>query len=154
MAAADPLRSLIAVKRLEHTAILVDDLDAAVARQQELFGFPLLHRQVVPEQGVEAAALRCDTLRLEIMRPLAADGALSRFLASRGSGALHHVAYEVDDVAAALTTLAGAGVRMIDTTPRTGLGGLRIGFLHPAATGGLLTELVEIPAGVDPYHAH
>jgi methylmalonyl-CoA epimerase len=151
--AAD-LASLITVRRLEHTALVVDDLDAELGRQRRLFGMPLLHRQTVPEQDVEAAALLAGQVRLEVMRPLSEDGAIARFLERRGSGAVHHVAYEVDDVAAALRTLGDAGVRMIDREPRVGLGGLWIGFVHPSETGGLLTELVQIPPGVDPYHAH
>ena len=107
---------------------------------------PLVHRETIAEQGVEAALLEAGHSHVELLAPLGDDTPVGRFLAKRGPG-LHHVAYRVDDVAAALDELRAAGVRVIDEQPRTGIRGSRAAFLDPAASGGVLTELVQ-PAAV------
>jgi methylmalonyl-CoA/ethylmalonyl-CoA epimerase len=96
----------------------------------------------VGEQGVEAVLLDVGEHHVELLRPLADDTPVGRFLAGRGPG-LHHVAYRVADIDSTLAKLRERGVRLIDETPRTGIRGSRVAFLHPSATGSVLTELVE-----------
>ena len=127
---------------LDHVGVAVADLDAAIAIHRDTYGMPLVHRETVLSQGVEAALLDVGTSHVELLAPLAADTPVGRFLAKRGPG-LHHVAYRVDDVAAALEELRAAGLRLIDEAPRTGIRGSQVAFLHPSASGGVLTELVQ-----------
>ncbi|HVU77231.1 MAG TPA: methylmalonyl-CoA epimerase [Gaiellaceae bacterium] len=126
---------------VHHVGIAVDDLDAAVARYELLFGATLEHRDRVEEQGVEAASLDVGGSRVELLAPTGPDTPVGRFLAKRGPG-LHHVAFAVDDVAAELDRLRTDGVQLIDETPRLGLFGLQVAFVHPDATGGVLAEFV------------
>jgi methylmalonyl-CoA epimerase len=128
--------------RIDHVGIAVADVDAALALHEGIYGMPVVHRETVREQGVEAVLLDVGDGHVELLRPLADDTPVGRFLARRGPG-LHHVAYRVDDVAAALDRLRDRGVRLIDETPRAGIRGSRVAFLHPAASGGVLTELVQ-----------
>lgn len=130
------------VSTVHHLGIAVDDLDQAIRTYTELFGARLEHRAVVEDQGVEAASLRVGDSRIELLRPLGPDTPVGRFLASRGPG-MHHVAFEVADVAAELDRLRASGATLIDETPRRGLFGLEVGFVHPEATGGVLAELVR-----------
>ena len=106
----------------------------------------LVHREVVESLGVEAVLLDVGENHVELLSPLGEDTPVGKFLAKRGPG-LHHVAYQVDDIDAALAGLRDAGVRMIDEQPRIGIRSSRVAFLHPSASGGVLTELVE-PAEV------
>jgi methylmalonyl-CoA epimerase len=126
---------------IHHLGVAVDDLDAAVSTYERLFGAEVEHRATVPEQGVEAAALRVGSDLVELLEPLEADTPVGRFIAKRGPG-MHHVAYEVDDVAAALAGLAGAGAELIDEHPRAGLFGLEVAFVHPDSVHGVLSEVV------------
>jgi methylmalonyl-CoA/ethylmalonyl-CoA epimerase len=132
----------MAVRGLHHLGIAVEDLDGAIRTYEKLFGATVEHRDTVPDQGVEACSLRVGESRVELLRALGADTPVGRFVASRGPG-LHHVAYEVDDVAGELARLAADGVRLIDTEPRLGLFGLQVAFVHPEATGGVLAEFVS-----------
>jgi methylmalonyl-CoA epimerase len=127
---------------IDHIGIAVADLDAAIAIHRDTYGMPLVHRETVAEQGVEAALLDVGESHVELLAPLAPDTPVGRFLEKRGPG-LHHVAYRVDDVAATLDELRAAGLRLIDEAPRTGIRGSRVAFLHPSASGGVLTELVQ-----------
>ena len=134
--------------RIDHVGLAVSDLEAAIALHVDVYGMELVHRETIPEQGVEAALLDVGDGHVELLAPLHDDTPVGRFLAARGPG-VHHVAYAVSDVAEALDGLRAAGVRLIDEVPRTGIRGSRIAFLHPAAAGGVLTELVqpaEVPA--------
>ena len=126
---------------VHHVGIAVDDLDAAIAVYQALFGATVEHRERVEDQGVEAASLHVGGSRLELLRPLGPDTAVGRFLAKRGPG-MHHVAFEVEDVAAELDLLRAGGAQLIDDAPRRGLFGLQVAFVHPEATGGVLAEFV------------
>jgi len=126
---------------IHHVGIAVDDLDAAIARWAALFGATLEHREHVEDQGVEAASLRVGSSRIELLAPLAEDTPVGRFLAKRGPG-VHHVAFETADVGAELARLKADGVELVDETPRPGLFGLQVGFVHPEATGGVLAEFV------------
>jgi methylmalonyl-CoA/ethylmalonyl-CoA epimerase len=127
---------------IHHLGVAVDDLDAALSTYERLFGAELEHRATVPAQGVHAAAVRIGTGRVELLEPLEEDTPVGRFLARRGPG-MHHVAYEVDDVAEALAGLADAGVELIDERPRRGLFGLEVAFVHPDAVHGVLSEVVS-----------
>jgi len=133
---------------IDHIGVAVADLDAAIALHRDTYGMPLVHRETIEEQGVEAVLFDVGESHLELLAPLSGDSPVGRFLANRGPG-LHHVAYRVDDVAAALAEMRAAGMRAIDETPRTGIRGSQVAFLHPASSAGVLTELVQ-PA---PVHA-
>ena len=125
-----------------HVGIAVEDLDAAILVYSDLFGATLEHREEVGEQGVEAASLRVGESRIELLRPLEPDSPVGRFLAKRGPG-MHHIAFEVEDLAAELARLKAHDVLLIDETPRRGLFGLQVAFVHPEATGGVLAEFVS-----------
>jgi methylmalonyl-CoA epimerase len=107
-----------------------------------LFGATLEHRERVEEQGVEAASVRVGESRVELLGALGDDTPVGRFLTKRGPG-MHHVAYEVDDISAALHDLAGAGAELIDETPRRGIFGLEVAFVHPDSVHGVLSEVVS-----------
>ncbi len=128
---------------VHHLGVAVADLDVAVATYLRLFGGTLEHRQFLTEQGVEAASVLVGTSRIELVTPTGEDTPVGRFLGRRGPG-MHHVAYEVDDVEAALSDLADAGAELIDTSPRPGLFGLQVAFVHPDAVHGVLTEVVAV----------
>jgi methylmalonyl-CoA epimerase len=132
--------------RIDHIGVAVDDLDAAIALHETTYGMALVHREVVEEQGVEAVLFDVGENHVELLRPLAEDTPVGRFLAGRGPG-LHHVAYQVPDIEAALAALKAADVRLIDETPRTGIRNSRVAFLHPKSSGGVLTEIVQPAEG-------
>src|SRR5437764_14296453 len=127
---------------IDHVGVAVEDIDAALPHYQHALRMRLVHRETVAEQGVEAALLDCGDSHIELVQPLGPDTAVGKFLARRGPG-LHHVAYRVDDVEGTLSALAEAGLRLIDERPRPGIRGSRVAFLHPASTGGVLTEIVQ-----------
>jgi len=130
--------------RIDHLGVAVTDLDEALALYEGALGMHVHHREVLEDQGVEAVALQLGDSTIELLRPIRDDSPVARFLAERGPG-IHHVAYRVDDIEAALAGLREAGVRLIDETPRTGLGGTKIAFVHPKSTFGVLSELVQRP---------
>ncbi len=131
--------------RLHHVGLVVDDLDAAVARYQAL-GFTGGERFSLAEQQVNVVTFDAGSGYVELIQPTDPDGPIARFMAKRGPG-MHHVAYGVPDLATALESLAAAGVRLIDLVPRTGAHGWRIAFIHPESCQGVLTELVEVASG-------
>lgn len=128
---------------IHHLGVAVDDLDQALATYERLFGARLEHRETVPDQGVEAASLRIGGGRVELLASLGDETPVGRFLADRGPG-MHHVAYEVDDVGAAIDELAAKGAELIDDRPRRGLFGLEVAFVHPDAVHGVLAEVVSV----------
>jgi methylmalonyl-CoA/ethylmalonyl-CoA epimerase len=128
--------------RIDHIGVAVADLDAALALHERAYAMPVAHRETVTEQGVEAVLLDVGENHVELLRPLSPDTPVGKFLARRGPG-LHHVAYRVDDIEATLARLRERGLRLIDETPRTGIRGSRVAFLHPSSTGSVLTEIVE-----------
>jgi methylmalonyl-CoA/ethylmalonyl-CoA epimerase len=131
---------------IDHVGVAVEDLDAAVSLYEDTLAMPLAHRETIEEQGVEAALLDVGDSHVELLRPLGPDTAVGKFLARRGQG-LHHVAYRVDDIDAALARLKDEGVELIDAEPRTGIRQSRVAFVHPRATRGVLTEIVEPAEG-------
>jgi methylmalonyl-CoA/ethylmalonyl-CoA epimerase len=132
----------VAARGIHHLGVAVEDLDAALATYERLFGAEVEHRATVEDQGVRAASLRIGTGRVELLEPLAEDTPVGRFLAKRGPG-MHHVAYEVSDLGATLAELARAGADLIDPHPRPGLFGLEVAFVHPDSVHGVLSEVVS-----------
>lgn len=131
----------MSVRGVHHLGFAVVDLDEAVATYQRLLGAALEHRERVADQGVDAASLLVGLSRVELLAPTGDDTPVGRFLAKRGPG-MHHVAYEVDDVSASLADLRDAGAELIDESPRSGLFGLQVAFVHPDSVHGVLTEVV------------
>jgi methylmalonyl-CoA epimerase len=131
--------------RIDHIGVAVEDIDAAIELYRDSFGMELAHRETVESQGVEAVLLDVGEGHVELLAPLGPDTPVGKFLAKNGAG-LHHVAYAVDDIDAALEKISAAGLRLIDSQPRVGIRDSRVAFLHPRSTGGVLTEIVE-PAG-------
>jgi methylmalonyl-CoA/ethylmalonyl-CoA epimerase len=130
------------VRGIHHLGVAVDDLDAAVDTYARFFGASVEHRDTVQEQGVEAASLRIGESRVELLASLGDETPVGKFLAKRGPG-MHHVAFEVPDVGAALEGLAAAGAQLIDESPRRGLFGLEVAFVHPESVHGVLAEVVS-----------
>lgn len=131
--------------RIDHVGVAVDDLDASLRLYRDLFELDVAHREVVRDQGVEAVLLDVGENHVELLAPLGPETPVGKFLAKRGPG-LHHVAYQVRDIESTLATLNAAGTALIDERPRVGIRDSRVAFLHPRATGGVLTEIVQ-PAG-------
>ncbi len=127
---------------IHHVGVAVEDLDEAVRSYERLFGGRVEHRATVEEQGVEAVLVRIGESRVELLAALSEDTPVGRFLARRGPG-MHHVAYEVDDVRAAVAELAELGAELIDVEPRRGLFGLEVAFVHPGSVHGVLSEVVS-----------
>ena len=128
--------------RIDHVGVAVEDLDEAIALYEQSFEMQMAHRETVESQGVEAVLLDVGDGHVELLRPLAADTAVGKFLQKRGPG-LHHVADAVGDIDAVLASLSDAGVDLIDAEARVGIRGSRVAFLHPRSTGSVLTEIVE-----------
>ncbi len=128
---------------IHHLGVAVHDLEQALVTYTELLGAELEHRDTLPVQGVEAAAVLMGAGRVELLAALGEETPVGKFLAKRGPG-MHHVAYEVDDVEAALGELSAAGAELIDEEPRQGLFGLQVAFVHPDAVHGVLSEVVSV----------
>jgi methylmalonyl-CoA/ethylmalonyl-CoA epimerase len=132
----------VGFRGIHHVSMAVSDLDEAIATYERLFGATVEHRAFLEDQGVEAVYLLIGAGRVELVASTGPDTPVGRFLERRGPG-MHHVAFEADDVQAALTDLAAAGAQLIDATPRLGLNGLEAAFVHPDAVNGVLTEVVS-----------
>jgi methylmalonyl-CoA epimerase len=128
--------------RIDHIGVATDDLDGAIALYEGKFGMPVAHREKVESQGVEAVLLDVGEGHVELLRPLGEDTPIGKYLAKKGPG-LHHVAYAVGDIDKVLGELREQGVELIDSEARQGIRNSRVAFLHPKATGGVLTEIVE-----------
>lgn len=127
---------------IDHVAIVVKDLDAAIALYTQTLGFKQIYREIVADQGIEAVGLAAGDSVIELLRPLDEASPIARF---RGDAEtkLHHTAYRVPDIEAALADYKAKGVRLIDERPRNGAHGNLIAFLHPKSTGGVLIELCQ-----------
>jgi methylmalonyl-CoA/ethylmalonyl-CoA epimerase len=132
----------VRTRRIHHLGIAVPDLEEAFDTYTRLFGAELEHRETLEEQGVEAIAIKVGESRVELLGALAEDTPVGRFLGKRGPG-MHHVAYGVEDVRAALADLAREGAQLIDEEPRLGLYGLQVAFVHPDSVHGVLAEVVS-----------
>jgi methylmalonyl-CoA/ethylmalonyl-CoA epimerase len=127
---------------IDHIGVAVSDLERAIALYEGTFGMPLVHRETVEDQGVEAALLDVGDGHVELLSPLGPETVVGKFVERRGEG-LHHVAYRVQDIDATLEALKEEGVELIDAQARVGIRRSRVAFVHPRSTGGVLTELVE-----------
>jgi len=128
---------------LDHVAIAVEDLDAAIDGYRSRYGVEPLYREVVEEQGVEEAMIAVGGSFVQLLQPLSPETPVGRFLSRNGEG-LHHIAFAVASIEAALEHLAADGARLIDSEPRVGGRGARIAFVHPGDLSGTLIELVEL----------
>jgi len=127
---------------IDHVAIAVSDLDAAIDYYERAFGATVAHREVVERDGVEEALMRVADSYIQLSTPIRADSPVARFIEKRGEG-IHHVAYRVDDCAVALEAMKAAGARPIDEAPRPGSRGTTVAFIHPKGSFGTLIELVQ-----------
>jgi methylmalonyl-CoA/ethylmalonyl-CoA epimerase len=132
---------MFAVKKIDHVAICVRDVDETLAKYKQLLGLDPTVREVVASQKTEAVLLPIGETSLELIAPRGNDG-LEKFLEKRGPG-LHHIAVEIEGIENALALLKTLGIPLIDETPRIGARGHKVAFVHPKATGGVLVELVE-----------
>ena len=132
--------------RIDHVGVAVDDIDAALALYEKTLGMPMVHRETVTEQGVDAVLLDVGDGHVELLAPLGPDTPVGKFLEKKGPG-LHHVAYAVSDIEATLAALQESGVALIDETPRIGIRGSKVAFVHPKSTGSVLTEIVQPAEG-------
>jgi methylmalonyl-CoA/ethylmalonyl-CoA epimerase len=134
----------VKAKGLDHVAIVVRDLEAAIRLYRDTLGLELTQVEEVPEQQVTTAIFGEGMGRVELICPTTSDSGVAKFLERRGEG-LHHVCIEVEDLDAALASLRDAGAPLIDQSPRPGAGGARVAFVHPRGMRGVLTELREGP---------
>jgi methylmalonyl-CoA/ethylmalonyl-CoA epimerase len=142
----DAYRLRLVFSRIDHIGVAVEEIEPALELYRDSFELTLAHREVVADQGVEAVLLDVGENHVELLAPLGADTPVGRFLAKQGPG-LHHVAYRVADIDATLESLRQAGLQLIDQEPRTGIRGSRVAFMHPRATAGVLTEIVQPASG-------
>jgi methylmalonyl-CoA/ethylmalonyl-CoA epimerase len=128
---------------IHHIAIAVENLDDAIAGYETLYNVTPISREVVEEQGVSEAMIPIGGTHIQLLEPLSPESPVGRFLSQNGEG-MHHIAFAVNDIEAALAHLKTTGARLIDETPRVGGGGHKIAFVHPRELAGTLVELVEI----------
>ena len=134
-------------QRINHIAIVVEDLESALGFWQDSLGL-VAHRESVPEQQVETALLPLEDSAIELIQPTSADSGVARFLAKRGPG-IHHLCIQVDDIQTALSALKGKGIRLIDESPRRRADGWHYAFIHPESAQGVLVELYQLPGAAD-----
>jgi methylmalonyl-CoA/ethylmalonyl-CoA epimerase len=132
----------VLLTEIDHVAIAVSDLEAAIAYYRDTFGAKVAHREVVESDGVEEALLRVADSYVQLLTPTRGDSPVAKYLQNRGEG-LHHVGYRVDDCAAALEAVKAHGGRVIDEVPRPGSRGTTVAFVHPKGAFGTLIELVQ-----------
>lgn len=137
-------RFMTRIKRVDHIAIVVDDIEAALGFWRDALGLELQRVEEVPEQKSMIAFLPVGESEVELVKPTTSDSGVARYLEKRGPG-MHHICLEVDDIDAALAMLTEKGVRLINETPLNGSGGKRLAFIHPESTHGVLVELYELP---------
>jgi methylmalonyl-CoA epimerase len=131
----------VAVTGLHHVGIAVEDLEEAIETYRRLFGAEVEHRESLADQGADVALLRVGDGLVELLAAHGPETPVGKFLDGRGPG-MHHLAFEVEDVAEELARLSAVGAELVDDRPRRGILGYEIAFVHPAATGGVLAELV------------
>lgn len=131
-----------AIRGIDHIAVAVENLDAAIALFESVFGLKAHHKEEIAGFGVAIATLATGGTEIELVQGTTPDSPITKFVAARGPG-LHHIAFEVGDIDAALRKLAAQGIPLIDAVARPGKQGSRIAFIHPKATGKVLCELVE-----------
>jgi len=131
------------IKRIDHIAIVVEDIDSALGFWHDALGLELDHIEDVPEQKSLVAFLPASGSEVELVKPTTDDSGVARYLQKRGPG-MHHICFEVDDIDAILTQLREKGVRLINETPITSSDGKKLAFIHPESTGGVLVELYQL----------
>ena len=132
----------MSVKRIDHIAIVVSNLDEATNLYQDVLGLPVAHTEQVDEQEVKVACLPTGDSEIELIQPVTETSGVAKYLAKHGPG-IHHICLEVEDIEQSLADLKAAGMQLINEEPTTGAGGKRIAFVHPKSTHGVLLELYE-----------
>ena len=133
--------------KINHIGIAVNDIETAAKFYTEALGLPLVGVEEVASQKVKVAFLPIGEVRIELVQPTSPESPVAKFIEKNGGPGIHHIAYQVADVAAEVEKLKSAGVKMVDETPRAGAHGTSIAFVHPKASGGVLTELVQEMGG-------
>ena len=128
--------------KINHLGIATKGIDEALKFWSDALGLENVHTEIVEDQKVRVAMLPIGESRVELLEPTSDDSPISKFLEKRGGG-IHHIAVEVEDIEASLEKLKSQGMRLIDETPRLGAEGCLVAFVHPAASGGVLLELVQ-----------
>jgi methylmalonyl-CoA/ethylmalonyl-CoA epimerase len=136
------------VKRIDHIAILVEDLDTTLSFWQDALGLELQGIQDVPAEQAQIAFLPAGDSEVELVKPTTSDSGLARFLEKRGPG-MHHICLEVEDIEGMLAKLKSAGIQLINEEPRVGHGGRKYAFVHPKSASGVMVELYEYPNTAD-----
>lgn len=131
------------VKKIDHIALVVDDIDEALGFWRDALGLPLSHMEDVPSEHSLVAFLPAKESEVELVKPTSEDSGVARYLKKRGPG-MHHICFEVYDIEETMAHLKGKGVRLINDKPEIGTGGKKIAFIHPESTGGVLVELYEL----------
>jgi methylmalonyl-CoA/ethylmalonyl-CoA epimerase len=131
------------IKRIDHIAIVIDDMESALGFWRDTLGLPLEHIEDVPDQKSLVAFMPAGGSEVELVKPTTDDSGVARFLQKRGPG-IHHICFEVEDIDAALSEMKGKDVKLINETPLEGSGGKRLAFIHPSSANGVLVELYEI----------
>lgn len=137
---------MASIKRIDHIAILVEDLEQTLDFWQDTLGLEMTHVTNVPVEMAEIAFLQVGNSEVELVRPTSSDSGLARYLEKRGAG-MHHLCLEVDDLDEMLGQLIAKGVQLINQEPRLSTDGTRYVFIHPKSTNGVLVELYEYPKG-------
>jgi len=132
------------IQRIDHLAILVDDIDQAAAFWRDGLGMNVAHQQEIPAEQARIAFLPVGDGEIELVQPTTPDSGLRRYLVKRGPG-LHHVCLQVDDIEGMLAQIKAGGFDLINETPRTAADGKKYAFIHPRSAGGVLVELYELP---------
>lgn len=132
------------VKRIDHIAVLVADMDASLSFWRDALGMEMSQMQDVPAEMAEIAFLPTGESEIELVRPTTGDTGLAKYLEKRGPG-MHHICLEVDDIAGMLTQLKAKGIQLINEEPRVGPGGKKYAFVHPKSAFGVMVELYELP---------
>jgi len=132
------------IQRIDHLAILVDDIDQAAAFWQDGLGMKVAHQQDIPAEQARIAFLPVGDGEIELVQPTTPDSGLRRYLEKRGPG-MHHLCLQVDDIAGMLAQIKAGGFELINETPRTAADGKKYAFIHPRSAGGVLVELYELP---------
>ena len=132
------------IKRIDHIAVLVEDIDTTLSFWRDALGIDLSHTTDVPAEMAEIAFLPVGASEIELVKPTSSDSGLARYLEKRGPG-MHHICLEVDDILGMIARLQEHGVQMINAEPRTSADGKKYAFVHPKSAGGVMVELYELP---------
>ena len=135
----------MAVKRIDHVAIVVDNIDNALSFWRDALGLDMTHLEEVKEQESIVAFLPAAQSEVELVKPTTETSGVAKYLAKRGPG-MHHICFEVDDIEETLAQMKARGVKLINETPTIGAGGKKIAFVHPSSTNGVLVELYQMMA--------